>query len=127
MGLDSNSLVREEDAGSVVVTGSHGGLLGGRPETAVKADVLAAVYNDAGIGIDRAGLGRLPALAGRGIAAATVAAGSARIGEARSTWERGVLSAVNEPAAATGAAPGMTVPDFVAGLLAAAARSRGGG
>ena len=120
-GLDSNSLVRTADAGAVVVTGSHGGLLGGRPGTAVKADVLAAVYNDAGIGIDGAGISRLPALAARGIAAATVAAASARIGEARSTWERGVLSAVNEPAAAAGATPGMTVPDFVAAILAAAA------
>ena len=34
-GLDSNSLVRPEDAGAILVTGSHGGLLGGRPESAI--------------------------------------------------------------------------------------------
>ncbi|MGH7070650.1 MAG: hypothetical protein ACREFO_11615, partial [Acetobacteraceae bacterium] len=49
-GLDSNSLVRPEDAGAIVITGSHGGLLGGRPSSAVKAAVLAAVFNDAGVG-----------------------------------------------------------------------------
>ena len=117
-GLDSNSLVREADAGCVIITGSHGGLLGGRPETAVKAAVLAAVYNDAGIGVDRAGISRLPALAARGIAGATVSAATARIGEARSTWTQGVLSAVNAVAAQWGAAPGMTVPEFVACVTA---------
>jgi len=113
-GLDSNSLVRDEDAGCVVVTGSHGGLLGGRPETAVKAAVLAAVYNDAGIGADGAGTSRLPALAARGIAGATVSAATARIGDARSTWAQGIVSAVNAVAAELGAMPGMAVPRFVA-------------
>ena len=38
---------------------------------------------------------------------------SARIGEARSTYEDGILSHVNETAAAAGARPGMTVAAFV--------------
>lgn len=111
-GLDSNALVRPEDTGAFIVTGSHGGLLGGRPETAIRVDALAAIYNDAGIGIDAAGISRLPALDARGIAGAAVAASSARIGEARSTWETGRLSAVNETARRWGAAIGMGVPDF---------------
>lgn len=59
---DSASLVAIEDVGAVVFTGSDGGLLGGRPETAVKFDVFATLYNNAGIaiGIDEAGLSRLP-------------------------------------------------------------------
>jgi len=117
-GLDSNSLVRPADAGAIVVTGSHGGLLGGRPESAVKEAVRAAVYNDAGIGIDEAGLGRLPALAARGIAAATVAAATARIGDARSTWQSGIVSAVNRAAATAGARAGITVPAFTDCILA---------
>lgn len=117
-GLDSNSLVQTTDAGAIVVTGSHGGLLGGRPETAVKAPVLAAVYNDAGIGIDGAGQTRLPALAVRGIAAATVAAATARIGDARSAWETGIISAVNCLAVAAGAKAGISVPLFVDRMLA---------
>src|SRR5262245_55077981 len=100
--LDSASLVAPEHWDAIVLTGSHGGLLGGRPETALKYDVRAAFYNDAGIGIDEAGVSRLPALDQRGIAAATVSAESARIGDARSTYDDGVLSCVNRRAAALG-------------------------
>ena len=112
--LDSASLVAPEHGQAIVLTGSHGGLLGSRPETALKYDVRAAFYNDAGIGIDEAGISRLPALDARGIPAATVSAASARIGDARSTYEDGVLSRVNERAAALGLWPGMTARDAVA-------------
>ena len=111
--LDSASLVGPEQVGAIVVTGSHGGLLGGNPDTALKIDALAALFNDAGIGIDEAGVTRLPALDGRGIAAVTVAATSARIGDARSTYEDGILTRVNRRAAALGIAPGMTAREFV--------------
>jgi hypothetical protein len=105
--IDSASLVRaEEDRGAIVVTGSHGGLVGGDTAMALRADAWAAAFNDAGIGIDDAGLGRLAPLAARGIAAVTVAAASARIGEAGSTLDDGVISAVNAIAAARGAAVG---------------------
>jgi hypothetical protein len=119
--LDSASLVGAEHAGAIVVTGSHGGLLGGRPDTALKADALAALFNDAGIGIDEAGVTRLPALDSRGIAAGTVAASSARIGDARSTYEDGILTRVNQRAAALGIAPGMTAREFVEIVRRAAA------
>ncbi|MGO8866058.1 MAG: hypothetical protein ACLQME_06100 [Alphaproteobacteria bacterium] len=112
-GLDSNSLAEPSDAGAVLVTGSHGGLLGGKPESAIGVAARAAVYNDAGIGIDRAGVSRLPVLAARGIAAATVAAATARIGEARSTWATGRLSDMNELARSLGAQIGMSVPELV--------------
>lgn len=115
--LDSNGLVGPEDAGHVVVTGSHGGLLGGRPETAVKAAVAAALYNDAGFGADQAGISRLPALAARGIPAACVSCFSARIGEGMSTWQDGWVSALNAPAAARGGMIGQSARDFVAALL----------
>ncbi len=117
-GLDSNSLARPEDAGAILVTGSHGGLLGGRPESAIGVRALAAIYNDAGIGIDAAGISRLPALDARGIAAATVSAASARIGDARSAWTTGKLSAVNRLAADAGVKLGMGVPQFVDAILA---------
>jgi len=120
--LDSASLVLPEHGNAIVVTGSHGGLLGGRPETALKYDVLGALYNDAGIGKDEAGVSRLPALDARGIAAAAVSAASARIGDARSTYEDGIVSRVNARAAALGLREGMTARDFVAGLRRALAR-----
>jgi hypothetical protein len=111
-GIDSNSLVRPGDAGTIVVTGSHGGILGGRPETAIRVDALAAVYHDAGIGKDRAGISRLPALDPRGIGAAAVDGSTARIGDARSLWATGRISHVNATAIGWGASAGMTVPEF---------------
>ncbi len=120
--FDSASAVGPEHVGAIVVTGSHGGLLGGKPETALKYDALAALFNDAGIGVDEAGVTRLAALDRRGVAAATVAAASARIGDARSTYEDGILSRVNARAAALGLAPGNTAREFVAIVRAAAPR-----
>jgi hypothetical protein len=114
--LDSASLVLPEHRAAIVVTGSHGGLLGGRPETALKYDVRGALYNDAGIGKDEAGVSRLPALDARGIGAATVLAASARIGDARSTYEDGIISRVNASAAALGLHEGISAREFVAGL-----------
>jgi len=123
--MDSVSLIAPEDAGRIVVTGSHGQTLGGRPETALKYDALAAVFSDAGIGADRAGLSRLPALDARDIPAATVAADSARIGDGRSIYEDGVISSINEAAAARGARTGISTKEFVARMIAAAIRSDG--
>lgn len=111
--VDSASLVQPDDAGAIVVTASHGGLVDGDPAMALRADAWAAVFNDAGVGIDRAGLGRLLALDARGIAAVTASAASARIGEARSMFEDGVVSAMNEAAAARGAREGERVRDLV--------------
>lgn len=105
--LDSAALVGSQDVGQIVVTGSHGGLVGGNPALALRVDGFAGVYNDAGIGIEQAGIARLPALDARGIAGLTVSADSARIGEARSTFEDGIVSAVNRAAAAMGAEVGM--------------------
>lgn len=119
--LDSASLVLPEHRNAIVITGSHGGLLGGRPETALKYDVLGALYNDAGIGIDEAGVSRLPALDARGIAAATVSAATARIGDARSTYEDGIISRVNARAASLGLRDGISAREFVAGLRRALA------
>jgi hypothetical protein len=104
--LDSASLVRPEDAGQIVVTGSHGGLVGGDPAMALRALAFAAVFNDAGVGIEEAGTTRLPALDARGIAAFTVAADSARIGEAASSFRDGIISRVNGTAARLGARVG---------------------
>lgn len=117
--LDSASLLAESDRGAVCAIGSHGNVLGGRAETAAKADVFAALFNDAGLGPAGPGATRLPALDARGIAAATVAAASARIGDGRSTAMDGVLSRVNGTAARLGVLEGMSAPAALA-LLASA-------
>ncbi|SEO42093.1 hypothetical protein SAMN04490248_10531 [Salinihabitans flavidus] len=114
--VDSAGLVQPEDAGQVVVTGSHGAVFGGDPANALKVAARLALFNDAGGGV---GQGRLPVLESRGIAAATVAAHSARIGDARSTWEDGVISACNSRAEAFGARAGMAARDLVQAALEA--------
>jgi hypothetical protein len=116
--LDSNGLVGKDDAGHIVVTASHGGLLAGKPETAVKAEVLAAVYVDADRGLDDAGISRLPALETRGIAGAAVSAFSARIGDGLSVWTDGFVSALNPIAEKRGGAIGQSTRDFVAAMVA---------
>lgn len=122
--MDSNSLMTPDDDGTVVVTGSHGGLLGGRPESAARAAVFAALYNDADGGVDGAGFTRLPALDARGIAAATYSAWTARIGDGRSAVATGIVSAVNVRAAALGLKPGGTVRDAVTLLAEAIEKDR---
>jgi hypothetical protein len=115
-GLDSVSLVSPEDKQRILVIGSHGGILGGKPETAMKHDAIAA-FNDAGVGADGAALTRLPPLDARGIAAVTVDCMTARIGDARSSWETGVLSHANAAAKKLGATAGMSTQDFVARVI----------
>ena len=111
--VDSAAQVEPADAGRIVVTGSHGGLVGGDPRLALRVAGFAGIFNDAGIGIDAAGTTRLPALDRRGIPAFTVSAASAIIGDARSTWRDGILSIVNATAHALGARPGLRAQDVV--------------
>lgn len=116
--LDSVSLALESDARKVVVTGSHAGLLGGAADDGVLAmNVFAAFFNDAGGGKDDAGHARLPTLDARGIAAATVSAYSARIGDGRSTYDTGVISRVNEVARRLELKEGMSAREAVARLI----------
>ncbi len=117
--LDSNSHLRDDDAGHIVLTGSHGGLVGGRPESALRVRARAAVFNDAGPAPDGSSTSRLGVLDEWGIPAGTVSAASARISDGRSTYTDGVMSLVNERAKALGAAPGMSARDFVACVLRA--------
>jgi len=101
-------------AGRVVVSGSHGGISAGR--FAQQAGVRLAVFNDAGVGRDRAGVAGLDLLQAQGIAACTVSHDSARIGESASTFECGVISHANAAAAAMGAAAGLRLRDWLATL-----------
>ncbi|MEM7405830.1 MAG: hypothetical protein AAF458_11095 [Pseudomonadota bacterium] len=105
--VDSISLVDESDVGQVVLSGSHGAVVSGQRALAIRVKAAAAFFNDAGVGADGAGISRLPVLDEMGVAGVTVTTMSARIGDARSTYEDGVVSAVNACAAAFGLATGM--------------------
>ena len=101
-------------AGAVVVSGSHGGASSGR--YAIAAKVRIAVFHDAGVGLDRAGIAALAALQSHAMAACTVAHDSARIGEAASTLHDGVISHANPAAAALGATPGRKLHEWLRSL-----------
>lgn len=117
---DSNSLIRRpDDDGAIVVTASHGGLVGDDPASARRADAALFAFNDAGVGRDDAGISRLPALQAHGIAGVCVDCRTARIGDADSTLRDGVISHANAAATALGAAPGKRLADLVAEITAA--------
>ena len=116
--MDSVALVEADDRRKIVVTGSHGALLGGRQDDGVLGvDVFAALFNDAGGGKEEAGYARLPVLDARGIAAATVSSFSARIGDGRSTYDTGVISRLNETARRLELKEGMSARAAVARLV----------
>lgn len=119
IGIDSIGLVRAGDQATMLVVGSHGGVHGGDAATALPVDAFAAFFHDAGRGKDDAGVTRLPVLAQRGIPAGAVDYRTARIGDARSLWDTGVLSCENAAMRARGARAGMTVQAAAARLLAA--------
>ena len=115
--IDSASLIAPGDAGRIVVTGSHGGLIGGRRDKAINVDCAFAAFNDAGLGRDSAGIGRLDPLNERGIAAVTVAHTSAEIGNARSTLHHGIISHANSLAQDAGAVARMPLLMFLTDWL----------
>ncbi len=102
--MDSITMVSAEDAGAIVVCGSHGGSSSG--EFALDVPLMAVFFNDAGVGKDNAGITALDMLQARGVAAGTVAHTTARIGDSRDTWASGVLSHVNPLARELGLEPG---------------------
>ena len=114
---DSASLVKPDDTDAIIITGSHGGRLAGRPGYGLAVQARGAVFNDAGVGIDMAGVQRLGILDQNSVPAVTVDAMTARIGDARSAWESGVISHINTQAAKRGVTIGMTVPTFVELLI----------
>jgi hypothetical protein len=113
--LDSVTQVGPAQAGHVIVTGSHGGASVVPYARAVRARLY--VFNDAGIGKDRAGIAALDQLQADGIAACAVAHTSARIGEAEDVWAHGIVSAVNAQAAALGVGTGDLLREAVAPVL----------
>lgn len=113
--MDSISQLTPEDAGAIVVAGSHGGSSSG--EIALEVPLKAVFFNDAGIGKDDAGIAALALFEARGIPAGSVAHTSARIGDARDCWDNGVISGVNAPARALGCVPGQRLRAFLTLLL----------
>ena len=98
--IDSITELGAEDEGCMAVSGSHGGLSSAR--YALVAKPLLSVFNDAGVGKEQAGIAALAFLQARHLAACTVSHLSARIGEAQSTLDDGIVSHLNALAFAQG-------------------------
>jgi hypothetical protein len=114
IGCDSIGMVRPEDAGRILVIGSHAALHGGRPDSALAVVAALAFFHEAG-----GDTSRLPVLEARGIPAAAVARESARIGDARSLWETGTVVVANRGALSAGVAAGMSVRSAARAVTAA--------
>ncbi|MBX9943187.1 MAG: hypothetical protein K2Y40_03835 [Reyranella sp.] len=102
--VDSISLGDRRDRGRVVASGSHGGVPAG--ETAAAFEPALALFNDAGFGIEQAGVAGLAILEKAGIAGVTVGTLTARIGNGHSTLMDGLISETNEAAYRLGARVG---------------------
>ncbi len=115
--LDTVSAILGEDRGHIVVTGSHGGSSAG--EYALRAGVGIVICSDAGMGKNNAGIAGLEKLAEFNVPALAVAGSSARIGDGRDVWDRGVVSYVNRMAEqlgfTCGAALQAQLHDFISG------------
>jgi len=113
--MDSITKVTREDEGAIVVCASHGGTSSG--EFALEVPLKAVIFNDAGVGKDNAGIAALEMLQKRGVAAATVAHTSGRIGDSMDMWENGVLSHVNAVGRSAGLAVGAKVKATLSELV----------
>ena len=109
--IDSISAVTHEMRGQIVVTGSHGGI--SAAHLALAHPPGLAVFNDAGIGLDKAGVKGLEILNVADVASCTVSHETARIGEANSTLATGRISAVNARAEGYGIRTGQTCAEAI--------------
>jgi hypothetical protein len=104
--VDSATQLDASSRGKVAVCGSHGGLYAAW--LAANARVRGAVFNDAGIGKNSAGIAGVMWLGGLGMAACAIDHRSARIADGADMLESGKVSMVNDIAARHGCLPGHT-------------------
>ena len=105
LAAESVTELGDEVRGAVLVAGSHGGLIA--CYLGASAGAHALILNDAGVGLEGAGIAGLVQLDMIGMAAATVSNLSARIGDGQDSLARGVISHVNRGAANAGVGVGM--------------------
>lgn len=107
--LDSVAHADDSCRGDIIIVGSHGGesaasyLLKFRPR--------GAIFNDAGMGKNAAGIEGLDIFEALFLPAAAVDAFSARIGKGRETYQYGIISAINRIAGSLGITVGMSAKE----------------
>ncbi|MDO9154664.1 MAG: hypothetical protein Q7U47_13340 [Paludibacter sp.] len=108
---DSITFLNENNAGDIVVCGSHGGLSAGH--YAQKHGVKAVFFNDAGIGKNNAGIKSLESLNDAGILACTVDCMSAQIFNGQDTLDNGIITVCNQLAKIKNIKEKMTVKEAI--------------
>ena len=86
-------------------------------EHAFRWNVKGWIANDAGMAKNQTGIAGLAICGEKGMPAASVSAASARIGDAMSTYQEGIISATNRPAQDKGVETGMTAKEALRRLL----------
>lgn len=112
---DSISYIKDSDKNKMIISGSHGGIPS--VKYAIENNVFGAIFNDAGVGKNNAGISGLVYLDSNNILGIAVSAESAEIGNAKDTYDNGVISYFNNLANEYGAQNGMRLKDFVDNLF----------
>jgi len=102
---DSVTMLGADARGRAAIAASHGGIYAAY--VAAKAGLKAVILSDAGVGRERAGISGLAYLASMGVPAAAIGHRSARIGDGVDCARRGIITYINDPAAAVGIRAGM--------------------
>jgi hypothetical protein len=101
--------IREKIPNDVICSGANSSRV--MSDGVIRMAAKGAIANDAGIAKNNSAVEGVQILGERGIPAASVATLSARLAEGLSTWNDGVISVVNAPAAARGVKAGMTAKE----------------
>jgi hypothetical protein len=89
---------------------------------ALRIAAKGAIANDAGIAKNNSAVEGVMLLTEHGVPAASVGTMSARLGEGSSTWNDGIISVINPPAAARGIKVGMTAKEAARLMLSSTGR-----
>ena len=106
---NSATSLTPDNKNDIVVDGSHCGA--NVADYVLQGGARGMIGNDAGIGLESAGIAALKILDEHRIPAAAVASISAEIGVGQSTYDEGVISTVNEVAKKMGVTAGTTAKE----------------
>ena len=119
---NSATSIDDNNKKDVVVDGSHFGLNVG--QYALQAKIRGMIGNDAGIGLEEAGIAGLKLLGQHEVPGAAVSCMSARIGNGTTTYEEGVISVANETAKILGITKGMSAKEAADKMFEAALKQK---
>jgi hypothetical protein len=101
--------IKEKIPNDVICSGANSSRVSS--DGVLRMGAKGSIANDAGIGRNNSAVEGVALLAERGVPSAAVSTLSARLGEGLSTWNDGIISVINAPAAARGVKVGMTAKE----------------